>query len=260
MVYTLLDLVQTILSSLDGEEVDSISDNTESLQVAYIVRDTYNDIVSRLELPNQFNYFQLTASGDSSKPTIMYLPSNVKSVESIQYNCVDTDAGETSPRYVTMDFEPLDVFEAHMAMLNSDNQDNVIDFDHTISGLGTFSFLCVNDRMPTKYTTWDDHTLVFDSYDADNDSTLQSSKTKGYGELSFDFTMDDDFTFPIDDRQYSLLLNEAKTQAFAELKQTQNVVSAQRARKAWITNQNLKKKNKPKRYQDLDLPNYGWRR
>ncbi len=259
MSFTLLDLVQTILSSLDSEEVNSINDNTEALQVAYIVRDSYNDIANRLELPSHFDFFELTASGDSSKPTLMTLPANVKSVEWIKYNYVDTNAGDTSPRFVDIQFVPLDTFLAQMAMLSSDSSTNVIDFSHTVSGLGTFDFLCYNDRMPAKYTTWDDYTLVFDAYDSDNDTTLVSDKTQGYGEISNTFTLTDNFVIPFDARQYSLLLNEAKTQAFAELKQSQNVVAAQRSRRAWITEQRLKKKVKNKRYQDQDLPNYGRR-
>lgn len=245
---------------MDGEEVDSISDNVEAMQVAYIIRDTYNDVTARLQLPNKFNFFELVASGDPTKPTLMYLPSNVSSVEFIKYNNVDTSAGESSPKFLDVQFQNIDVFENAMSKLNSDTMTNVQTFSHTISGLGTFDFLCYNDRPPTKYSTWDDYTLVFDSFDADNDTTLVANKTQGYGEISSTFVLSDTYVFPLDNLQYSLLLNEAKSQAFAELKQTQNVVSSQRARRAWVSEQHLKKKNQSKRYQDKDLPDYGWKR
>lgn len=260
MSYTLLDIVQRIASSLDSDEVNSIGDSTESLQIAYIVRDSYNDIVSHLELPAHFDFFELVASGSASKPTLMTLPTNVKSVEWVKYNNVDTAAGETSPKFLDVKFVELNDFLAKMNMLNTDNQDNVGTFSHTISGLGTFDFLYRDDAMPTEYTTWDDYTLIFDSYDVANDTTLVANKTQCYGEISNTFTMSDSFVIPFDDHQFSLLLNEAKNQAFAELKQVQNVVSGQRARRSWINQQRIKKKIKNQRYQDRDLPDYGWKR
>ena len=60
---TLLRLVQDILSSLDSDEVNSISDTPESLQVANIVRTTYEDLVSLLDLPEHFSFFELTTAG-----------------------------------------------------------------------------------------------------------------------------------------------------------------------------------------------------
>lgn len=260
MTHTLLDAVQAIASSMDADEVNSINDNTESLQIAYIVRDSYNEIVSRLELPKHFNFFELTASGTSAKPTLMYLPSNVKSVEFIKYDNCDTDAGDTSPKFLPVTFKMLDQFLVDMSKLDSDTMDNVISFSHTVAGQGTFEFLCINNKFPSCYTTWDDYTIVFDSYDADNDTTLVGNKTQGYGEISQTFTLADSFVIPFDDRQYTLLINEAKSQAFAELKQVQNVIADKRARRGWINEQKTKKKIKSNRYQDLDLPDYGWKR
>lgn len=255
---TLLDLVQTIAASLDSDEINSIGDSTESMQIAYVVRDTYNDIVSHLELPAHFDFFELTASGDATKPTLMTLPANVKSVEWIKYD--NRDTGGTSPMFRDVAFVPLDDFLSQMNQLNSETMTNVGTFSHTVTGLGTFDFLYYNDRFPCKYTTWDDYTIIFDSFDVSVDTTLTANKSQGYGEISQTFTMEDDFVIPFDDRQYSLLLNEAKNQAFAELKQTQNVVSGQRARRAWITEQRLKKKVRNQRYYDSDLPDYGWKR
>ncbi len=41
MKYTLLEIVQEILSDMDSDEVNSIDDTTESEQVATIVKSTY---------------------------------------------------------------------------------------------------------------------------------------------------------------------------------------------------------------------------
>ena len=44
---TLLEMVQSLLSSLEGDNVNSISDTQEALQVAQVVKDTYFSLISR---------------------------------------------------------------------------------------------------------------------------------------------------------------------------------------------------------------------
>ncbi len=82
---TLLEMTQNILSSLSSDEVSSISDTVESLQVANIIKNKYFDIVNRSDPPKMDQLFQLTASGDNSKPTLMYMPSTVTRVNWIKY-------------------------------------------------------------------------------------------------------------------------------------------------------------------------------
>lgn len=257
MSTTLLDIVQNVMSSMDSDEVNSINDNTESLQVAYVVRDSYNDIISRLELPADFQLFELTASGDPAKPTLMTLPDVMKSMEWVKYNYCDTSLGDTSPRFTTVKFVSVDDFLTKMSYLNTDTMDNVESFSHTVAGFGTFEFLYYNDRFPTTFTTWDDYTYIFDGYKADVDTTLQASKTQAYGERSRTFTLTDAFEIPLSDRLITLLTNEAKTQAFAELKQAVNANAERRARRGWISEQHLKKKTRTHGYREMSLPDYG---
>ena len=68
MRYSLIELVQRILESMDSDEVDSITDTVESLAVANIVKECYYDIISNLDLPERKDIFQLDGSGDSTKP------------------------------------------------------------------------------------------------------------------------------------------------------------------------------------------------
>lgn len=51
MKQTLLEMVQLILSSIDGEEVNSIDDTVEANQVALIVKSVYYDMLSDISLP-----------------------------------------------------------------------------------------------------------------------------------------------------------------------------------------------------------------
>src|SRR5205085_12243106 len=85
MKRTLLDMTQTILSSLGSDEVDSISDTTESMQVAGIIKTTYYNIVNRLDLPNHYQFIQLDPSLDATKPVLMYVPAGITKIEWLKY-------------------------------------------------------------------------------------------------------------------------------------------------------------------------------
>jgi hypothetical protein len=232
MRMTLIDMVQDILSSMDSDEVDSIDDTTEAMQVARVIRSTYYDIITRLDAPEHYDYYNLLPT-TSATPTIMTLPSNALTLESIKYNIIETSLGDTLPNLVDVDMQEKDTFFNQMYLLMS--QDNTINFTHDSK-----NFYCYTDRAPSKYTSYDDYTIVFDAYNSAEDTNLQSSKTMAYGMLGPTFSFDDAFIPDLDARQFPLLLNESKVLAHAEQKQTQHPVAAQRARKAWIKSQSTK--------------------
>src|SRR5712671_1691460 len=91
MKLTVLQLTQNILSDLDSDAVNSISDTTESLQVAYIIQQVYNNIVARDSLPEHSKLFQLTPSTDNTKPVLMYRPDNISKIEWMKYYDTDVD-------------------------------------------------------------------------------------------------------------------------------------------------------------------------
>lgn len=49
---TLLDIVQDILSDMDSDTVNSITDSVESLQIAQIVKTTFFEIITEGEWPH----------------------------------------------------------------------------------------------------------------------------------------------------------------------------------------------------------------
>lgn len=238
MKYTLLDLVQTILSSTDGDEVNSINDNVEAQQIARIVRTVYFDIVDRANLPEQYTLFQLNPSLDSTKPILMSLPSTLKSLKWIKYNVATID----NPELTMQDIMPLPL-EDYLRMMYSLNttDPNVETMSLTVNS-NTFSFLYYNDRAPTYYTSFDDGNILFDSFDSAVDSTLQGSKTQCYGLKTVPWSMVDTFIPDLDDAQFSLLINEAKSLAFQETKQTQHPIADRNSRRGWTNVQKQRKK------------------
>jgi hypothetical protein len=250
---TLLEIVQDVLASLGSDEVNNINDTTESMDVARIVKRVYNDIVDLANLPIQHTYFQLDATTDAAKPTIMTKPDDVNDIEWVKYNretLTSTDQNFMDVFYL----DQRDFIEYLHAF--SESETAVLSFDHVIDG-NTFSFLYRNDAHPTYYTSFDDNTLIFDSYLATVDDTLQQSKTWCYGEKEYSFDLSNTFEPVLTDKQQTLLLNESIATAWVELKQTPHGRAERTARRQWV-NQQSSKRGITAKSNPLDrAPNFG---
>lgn len=228
MKLTLLEIVQDLLGSIEDDEVNSINDVESSTRVAKIVRECYNEIVGAANLPEHWQFYELDTESDVTTPTLMNLPDNTGSLDSLQYNC--SEDGGVEFRY--MKFLPIDKFVELMYNLDTD-ADNVEHFTKTING-NTIDFLVLNDKMPEYYTTWDDYYIILDSYDSDVDTFLTKAKTMAYGQVLPEFSLTDTYVPDLDPKQFALLINESKRQVFNEFRQSDNPLAAQRARRGWI--------------------------
>jgi hypothetical protein len=97
--FTLLQMTQNVLSGLSSDEINSISDTTESLQVAQIIQNKYYDILTRGNLPDDNQLIQLTPSGNPIQPTLMFIPSGTSSLKWVNYfdsNPQDGNSGQST--------------------------------------------------------------------------------------------------------------------------------------------------------------------
>lgn len=274
MKRTLLDLTQDILSALDSDEVNSIGDTTESLQVANIIKNTWWNIVSRSHLPEHMDMFRLDASTEMALPVLMLKPTNVTHIDWIKYfdesvqstdgtsfiHDLNTDiTGQTPPNdtnpdlnYKTVQILPIVDF---LTLVNRYNpyDDNVEDY--TLEGI-TLRYR--NDRHPTHCGVLSDKYILFDSYDSTIEDTIQHSKTQAYGQIIPEFKMEDSFIPLLDDYQFPLLFNEAKSLAFFELKQMAHAKAEQESKRQWSSLQRDKALVDRPSYFD-QLPNFGRR-
>lgn len=229
MKYTLLELTQAVLSSMDSDEISSINDTVESQQVVEVIKTVYDDIISRGDLQNNKVLGNLNPSNDITKPIVMSKPDTIDRIEWIKY---DTRlVGDTVPAWVEMSYMRPGDFIDYMHQFN-ENESYVDAFDHIIDGF-TIRFAFRNDQAPKFYTTFNDSLIFFDAYDSDVDSTLQSSKTIVYGHKVTEFTKSDSWVPNLQPQQFALLLNEAKSLAWVELKQIPHEKAELTARRNW---------------------------
>lgn len=109
MKYTLLEMTQDILSSMSSDEVNSISDTTESLQVAHIIRQKYFDIINRLDLPTNEQLLQFEASDNPQIPVLMYVPDGISDIKWVKYfdsNSLDGNAADDFAHDLNTDITP----------------------------------------------------------------------------------------------------------------------------------------------------------
>jgi hypothetical protein len=125
---------------------------------------------------------------------------------------------------------------------------------------GTFEFKYHTDRSPLFYTTFDDDQLIFDAYESAVDSTLQKAKTYCWGQLEPSFALADGTVPDLNTQQTDLLFNEAKSQCFAELKQTENVKAERRARTGWVLSKRRTNSKTPNQSEYDLMPDYGRKR
>lgn len=212
---TLLEMVQDIMSDMDSDEVNSINDTQESLQVAQILKSTYYNIIDGRDMPFLYELFQLNPSGDSTKPTHMKLPDDIIDLKYIKYNCRklnDTKDYYKEIKYVTPE-DFMDIVDRR------DSSDSKITVVTDTTGI---TFNIYNDRGPTYFTSFDDENLVFDAWDSVQTNTLVANKTKAQGKRSVTFTISDTFTPDLPVQMFTYLLAEAKSNCFLTLKQMPN--------------------------------------
>lgn len=352
MKMTLLDLTQNVLSSLSSDEVNSISDTTESMQVAQMVKTKYFDIITRVELPEHEQFIQLDASLDITIPVQMFIPANVAEVKWLKYfnssstanfvspshdigfgvvsatnwsttsttsntlglgaktftvlsNTLPIIVGQTVtaangtnimtctvtsyvgftlvldsvamsgsgtftswiiqatgassvPGYQYVTILPVQQF---MDMVNKFDPGEVnvdsFTFTESVNNMpGTYTFYYKTDRQPCYCTVLSNYNVIFDSYDSTQDSTLQTSKSMAWARIIPTWEMVDSFIPNLDDNQFQLLLNEVKSLAYFELKQSIHSKAEQEAKRQWnIVQKDKSVDNKPS-YFDA-LPNFG---
>lgn len=247
--YTLLEIVQEILNDMDGDEVNSIDDTPESTQIALIVRSTFNALMTFRDWPHTKKLLQLTGYANASLPTHIAIQSSIKKLEYLDYN--KQRAGETRLQYEPVKYKEPDEFLRMVNSRNSDDTNVVVITDP--SGI----VLNINNNCPPQYfTSFDDTTLVFDSWDSAIDSTIQSSKIQAMGFVIPSFSIEDDFIPDLPEEAFPALIEEAKLKTMLKLRQTDDPAARAEVRRQ----QKYLSRNASTVKNGVNYPNYGRKR
>lgn len=249
---TLLEMVQNIASALDTDEVNSINDTVESLQIAEVIKETFYEQFNNIFIPEHQALFRLDNVADLTRPNYLRLPADVAKLHWLKYFDYGMQAYTSELEYLSQE-EFFDRMLQYWPVAD-DGLTEVTD------GSGLIYYVPNNTR-PTSYTMLEDDLLVFDGYDSSSESTLQGSKTVAFGTKAFNFLMEDDFVPPLDANLFPLLLAESKSVCFINLKQISSSKEEQRARRQRIRMQNdqFRNANAQGRYWDRS-PNFARRR
>ena len=226
---TLLEIVKDIANDIDTDEVNSINDTTESQQIAKIVKSTYEAIMSNRNWPHTARLVRMSSSTDNTKPNIMTFNENIKELISVYYN--KAKRGETRLRYEAVKYiEPDDMLRVFYGRnSNNDTVDVITD--------GNQVYIIQNNKAPDYFTSFDDNTLVFDSYDRAVDSILQTSKTQVRAYVTPIFVMRDDYIPDLPEEAFSFLIEEAKSKAAYKIAQKPDEKAEQESRRQnqWLS-------------------------
>ena len=198
MPRTLLYTVQRVLEKLNLDPVNSLADTEDSILVAREAESTFYDLLTRAEWRNNVDLLSIESFSDLTNPTTLRITENISHISSVRYDVTTPDDLHKSIRSLIW-LEPEDFLER--AYSHNTDTDNVIE----VSYKGKPLFV-VNDRMPTYYTSFDNSTLVLDSYDSAVEDTVIGSKTICYGEIEPSWLETDGFVIPVQDSVYPLFL------------------------------------------------------
>jgi hypothetical protein len=219
----LLNVVQNVMSSLSLEEVNSIEEVPESVQIAEIVKETYYEVIAHREWEFLRETFSLTASGDNNKPVLMTMPKNVTDLQTVRYFNTEKDVYE-EVEYLS----PEEFLELNSGVKLSDDVEQYTDLVKQVDAV----IRVKNNKQPEYYTSFDEENVIFDSYNSAYDTTLQSSKTLCYGSKRPVFIIEDDYEIDMPEEMiWSYLLPEVKSVASINLLQTSNAKEEQRSRR-----------------------------
>jgi hypothetical protein len=247
MKLTVLQMTQSILNDMNSDSVNNLNDTHESEQIAEIIRATYYEMLGNRSWPHLKQLFQLTGLGDITQPSTMVLPVELSEMSWLRYNKKKVDS--TRDFYQPVQYLQPQDFVDHSNGRNTD-QDNIIRVQ--VDGV---TVLVRTDVQPTKWTTFDEQFIVFDSYNSAVEDSMQASNTQCQGYINPAWEYDNDFVPDMTAEGFPSLLAEAKSTAFIMLRQESNPKAEQRARrqsrwlsrKSWIAEGGVR------------YPNYGRR-
>lgn len=253
---TLLEMTQNILSAMDSDDVNSISDTEESWQVATVIVETYFEQFANRVIPEQQGLLALTNGGDPAIPTWLIIPQSYNLIEWIKYDTQLQGLGSyTDVKYL----DPQQfIFNTNRSAISG--QPNTQTVTIPIPNGGNFTYAVFDNIAPTWWTSFDDQNLYFDSFNAGLETTLTAANCLAWGQTALSFDMTDSTVPTLDQNLFPLLLAEAKSVCFNDFKQAPNAKEEQKSKRQQQRSQKFLWKAMQRQRQNgehgYDMPNY----
>lgn len=225
---TLLSVVNTYMDYTDGFRVASIDDTIEGQQVASICEKVFYDLVNDIFNNNLTeNLIQLEALADSTKPNYLRLPDTASKIKEskVMYNVATGASGASTLNIKQIPFVRPQEFLDTIG-LRSTNQTNT----QVVTDYSGYQMVIQNKTAPQFFTTFDDEHLVFDSFDSDVDSTLQSSKSGILTSEQRTFTPSDTYIIDLPEYFHQTYVNAVIAEASEVLREEPIFSVARKAR------------------------------
>lgn len=253
---TLLEMVKSIMSDMDSDAISSINDTVEALQVASTIRDVYEQLITDTSIPEDQSLGQLDAINLTDFPgsfNYMVIPADVSDMYWLQY---DIRLNPSDPQT----FKDLDFYDPH-TFINYVNRNVAGDDTMLVTDPASgFQYYIPKLVSPRYYTVFQDLYVAVDAVNTLIDTTRSdATKTNAMFQFVPSWTMTDGFIPALDDNMFPLLLAEAKSTCFVNIKQQANPKVDKQARTQSVRLQDHKYKSKAaqKNRTGSAGPNYG---
>lgn len=242
---TKLEMVQNILSSMDSDNVNSISDTEEASQVEKILEETYYALLARRHWEFNKKTVQLDGVGDTTKPTKLQIPSNVNRIDCFRYKVTDSTE---APQWKTLRYvKPCDFIR----MVQTANPADA-DVENTTNDEGIEMYI-KNNVDPSYWTSFDDEYIYLNSWDNNITSTVTQARTSVEAQVEPAWPNTDGGTPEMPNQMFTVLLNEAKSICHLELRQQPHQKAEQTARRQYV----IMREQEPRVKDNREFVNYG---
>lgn len=179
---TVLEYVKSTLSVMDSDEIDSITDTTESAQIVNMFKDIYYEFVNRGDWKWLERPVQVAGAGiDADNRTTVEVVESIKSITSIRYNVSENSNFSMRP----LEYLCVDEFTRRFSSAG----DNRVGQDR-----GGMRFYVVTNKAPEFWTSFDDQTITLNSYKETIDTGyIDPTKFGIMGQVIPEFLLEDDF-------------------------------------------------------------------
>ena len=236
MKYTLLSIIQKVGSEIKSDEITELDETIEAIDIRNEVQNTFDDLMSTWEWeflkhrPRQLDVSVLDAEAEPPTREVirLALPPDVKHIEKLMYNA--TVSSGADPVFKNLQY--LAPAEFHELVLKRKLDSNIEEYD---VGDGV-RVRVYNDREPSYFTSYDEASVVFDSYlkteDADG---IDPTKTAVIATITMVSGDGATWTPAVPEYIHNLWFQESVSRCSAQVRGVENARFERQARRAQIS-------------------------